>query len=139
MLQSVHKAERVFLGLWASIAGIVSVLTIILPQHVAKEIYGHSLSPQSLIWTQLNGGARLALALVAVAAATTPRPPKVLGRALVIGLIASVVGPVFSSLTGMVPWAEMQPLKFGLWLDGLAAAALLGVSVVRANLAPLPK
>jgi OPA family glycerol-3-phosphate transporter-like MFS transporter len=133
-LAGVYKIERIGLGGWALLAGCVSVLSIILPQLVAREIYGHPLSPGALLWSQLTGGARLALALVALTAAMSPRPPKALVRALIIGLIASVAGPIFSSLTGGVPWAELQPLKVALVLDGFFAALLLATSVVRANL-----
>jgi OPA family glycerol-3-phosphate transporter-like MFS transporter len=133
-LESVHRAERIFIGTWGIVAGCVSVLTLILPQVMARELYGHPLSPPALLWSQLFGGARLALALVALTAAFTPRPPKALVRALLIGLIATVVGPLFSALTGGVSWVEMQPLKLAFYFDGAAAALLLATSVLRANL-----
>jgi hypothetical protein len=139
VLNGVHKIERITIGAWSMIAGVVSVLTIILPQAISRELYGHSLAPTAILWSQLFGGARLALAMIGLGAAMSPRPPKTLVRALVIGLLASIVGPIFSALTGTVPWTDLQSLKFGLYLDGLVAAILLGTSVVRANLAPLPK
>jgi hypothetical protein len=139
MLAGVHKAERIGLGGWAIVAGSISVLTIILPSPVAREIYGHPLQAGALLWTQVCGGARLALALVAMTAALSPRPPKALVRALVVGLIATIAGPLFSALTGGIPWAELAPLKVGMWLDGAVAALLLTTSVIRAVLAPLEK
>ncbi len=138
-LAGVHRIERVLLGAWALVAGAVSVLTIILPQVVARELYGHPLNPGAMVWSQLFGGARLALALMALSAAMSPRPPRAMVRALVIGLVATLAGPIFSLLTGALPWAELQSLRFGLLLDGAAAAVLLATSVMRANLAPLPK
>jgi MFS transporter, OPA family, glycerol-3-phosphate transporter len=134
-LESIHKAERIIMGAWAMIAGAVSVFTIILPQIVGRELYNHPITAGSLVWSQVAGGARLALAVIALSAAMSPRAP----RALVIGLVATVVGPLFSALTGAVGWVELQPLRFGLYLDGAAAALLLATSVLRANLAPLPK
>jgi OPA family glycerol-3-phosphate transporter-like MFS transporter len=133
-LASVHKVERVVLGAWGLVAGVVSVLTIILPQVVARELYGHPLAGAPLLWSQLLGGARIALAIVALSAAMTPRPPKALVRALIIGLIASIAGPMFSTMTGSVALAELQPLKLGLFIDGVFCALLLTTSVLRANL-----
>jgi hypothetical protein len=45
---------------------------------------------------------------------------------------------VFSAITGGVPWTELATLKMGLWLDGSVAAILLGTSVARSTLGPLP-
>jgi hypothetical protein len=59
-------------------------------------------------------------------------------RALIIGLLASLAGPLFSAMTGGVSWTEIHPLNFVFWVDGATVAVLLGTSVLRANLAPLP-
>jgi hypothetical protein len=79
------------------------------------------------------------VAVVALVAAWMPRPPRALVRAVLLAALASIVGPLFSALTSTVPWSEIEPLKKGLWLDGLLALALLSTSVLRANLAPLPR
>ena len=139
ILEGVHKTERVILGAWALVIGAMGVLTIILPQLVAHELYGHNLASGALVWSQLFGGARLSLAIIALSAAMAPRAPRALVRALIIGLVATVVGPLFSALTGGVPFTELQPLRFGMYLDGATLLALLITSVLRANLAPLPR
>jgi MFS transporter, OPA family, glycerol-3-phosphate transporter len=137
-LELLHKVQRVTLGAYALIAGASSVLTVILPQQVARELMGHGMLPGAIVQAQLHAGARLGLALVALAAATTPRPPRVLVRALLIALIASIAGPVFSAVTNGVPWPELTAIKRGLWLDGIIAVVLLGTSIARANLKSLP-
>ena len=139
MLGLLHKVQRVTLGAYAAIAGAASVLTVILPQHVAKELAGHGMPPAAIVQSQLHAGVRLGLAMVALAAAFVPRPPKALVRAVLVALIACLVGPLFSAITGGVPWAELSSLKMGLWLDGTVAAVLLGTMVARANVAPLPR
>src|SRR6185312_12142847 len=111
------KVQRVTLGAYALIAGASSLLTVILPQQVARELMGHGMLPGAIVQAQLHAGARLGLALVALAAAYTPRPPRVLVRAILIGLIASIAGPLFSAATNGVPWAELAAIKRGLWLD----------------------
>jgi hypothetical protein len=128
----------VTLGAYGVIAGAASVLTVILPQHVARELAGHGMPPAAIVQSQLHAGVRIGLAMVALAAAFTPRPPRALVRAVLVALIASLVGPLFSAVTGGVPWAELAALKTGLWLDGIVAALLLGTSVARSNLQSLP-
>jgi hypothetical protein len=138
MLALLHKVQRVTLGAYAALAGAASVLTVILPQHIAKDLAGHGLPPSAIVQSQLHAGVRLGLAMVALAAAFTPRPPRALVRAVLVALIACVVGPVFSAITGGVPWTELATLKMGLWLDGSVAAILLGTGVARSTLGPLP-
>jgi hypothetical protein len=138
-LAMLHKVQRVTLGLWGAIAGAASVLTMILPQQLARELIGHNLLPGALLQSQLHAGMQLGLALVALVAAFTQRPPRALVRALMLGLLASIVGPVFSAVTGGVPWPELAALKRGLWLDGVVVVILLGTGVARANLRQLPK
>ncbi|MGZ3405565.1 MAG: hypothetical protein ACXVAN_03910, partial [Polyangia bacterium] len=58
--------------------------------------------------------------------------------AVLVALIASMAGPIFSALTNGVPWTELAAIKWGLWLDGIVAMVLLGTSVARANLQSLP-
>ncbi len=138
MLALLHKVQRVTLGAYGAIAGAASVLTVILPQHVARELAGHGMPPAALVQSQLHAGARLGLALVALAAAFTPRPPRALVRAVLVALIACIVGPIFSALTNAVPWTELASLKPELWLDGIIAVVLLGTGVARSNLQSLP-
>jgi MFS transporter, OPA family, glycerol-3-phosphate transporter len=138
MLALLHKVQRVTLGAYAAIAGAASVLTVILPQHIAKELAGHGMPPAAIVQSQLHAGVRLGLAMVALVAAFTPRPPKALVRAIMVALVASIVGPLFSAMTGGVPWTELAPLKMGLWLDGVVAAILLGTSVARSTVTTLP-
>jgi OPA family glycerol-3-phosphate transporter-like MFS transporter len=137
LLKNVFAVERVAMGGWALVAGAIGVLTLILPQVVARELYSHTLSPGAVVWSQMFGGTRVGLAIIALAAAFTPRPPRALVRALLIGLLATVIGPLFSAITSGVSWAEVQPLRLLLYLDGAVALVLLATSVVRANLAPV--
>jgi MFS transporter, OPA family, glycerol-3-phosphate transporter len=138
-LAMLHKLQRVTLGAYALVAGASSLLTLILPQQVARELMGHAMLPGATLQAQLHAGARLGLALVALTAAFTPRPPRALVRAVLVALVASIAGPVFSALTGGVPWPELAALKRGLWLDGIVATILLGTGVARANLRALPE
>jgi OPA family glycerol-3-phosphate transporter-like MFS transporter len=134
-LARVHLVQRVALGLWATIAGAYSVLAIILPQKLARETMGRALPAAGVVFHQRFGGAQLGLALVALVAASTARPPKVLVRAVLLALIASLVGPLFSAITQTIAFTDLAPLKGGMLLDGLLVVVLLGTSVVRANLA----
>jgi OPA family glycerol-3-phosphate transporter-like MFS transporter len=139
MLALLHKVQRVTLGTWGVLAGAASVLTMILPQHIARDLAGHGMPPAAIVQSQLYAGVRIGLALVALTAAFTPRPPKALVRAVLIAMIASLVGPIFSAVTGGVPWAELSAVRWGLWLDAIVAAVLLGTGVARANLQSLPQ
>ncbi len=139
MLALLHKVQRVTLGGYAIIAGAASVLTLILPQQMARELMGHGMLPGAIVQAQLHAAVRIGLALVALTAAFTPRPPRALVRAILVALIASLVGPIFSALTSGVPWAELSALKLGLWLDGIVAAILLGTGVARSSLQSLPQ
>ncbi|MGZ3408123.1 MAG: MFS transporter, partial [Polyangia bacterium] len=126
MLGLLHKVQRVTLGGYAIVAGASSLLTLILPQQVARELMGHGMLPGAIVQAQLHAGARIGLALVALAAAFMPRPPRALVRAVLVALIASMAGPIFSALTNGVPWTELAAIKWGLWLDGIVAMVLLG-------------
>jgi hypothetical protein len=137
-LALLHKVQRVTLGAYALIAGASSLLTLILPQQMAREMMGHGMMPGAVVQAQLHAGARIGLAMVALVAAFTPRPPRALVRAVLVALIASMAGPIFSAVTNGVPWPELAAIKWGLWLDGIAAMVLLGTGVARANLQSLP-
>jgi hypothetical protein len=136
MLRTVHTVERIALGGWALVTGALSVVTLILPHLVMKELHGKGLVPGAVVWNQIAGGARLGLALVAMSAAFTPRPPRALVRAILIGLLASAIGPLFSTLTQALPWAEIESLKKTFILDGALALLLIATTSMRANLAP---
>jgi OPA family glycerol-3-phosphate transporter-like MFS transporter len=138
LLTLIHRVQRLTLAAYAVLAGAASLLTVILPQQVARELIGHSLVPQATLQAQLHAGARLGLAAIALTAAFTPRPPKALVRAIIVALIASLVGPLFSAITQGVPWPELTALRLGLMLDGIVLTVLLATTVARANLAPLP-
>jgi OPA family glycerol-3-phosphate transporter-like MFS transporter len=138
MLALLHKVQRVTLGGYGIVAGALSVLTLILPQHVARELTGHGMLPGAIVQAQLYSAVRIGLALVALTAAFTPRPPRALVRAVLVALLASVAGPIFSALTAGVPWTELAALKHGLWLDGIVAVVLLGTGVARSTLQELP-
>jgi OPA family glycerol-3-phosphate transporter-like MFS transporter len=137
-LALLHQVQRVTLGGYAMIAGAASVLTVILPQQVAREFMGHGMLPGAIVQAQLHAGARIGLAMVALAAAAMPRPPRALVRAVLVALIASMAGPIFSAASNGVPWTELAAIKWGLWLDGLVAVVLLGTGVARANVQSLP-
>jgi OPA family glycerol-3-phosphate transporter-like MFS transporter len=138
LLGLLQRVQRVTLGTYALVAGAVSVLTLILPQQVARELGGRPLLPGALLYSQLHAGARLGLTVVALTAAWTARPPRALVRAVLIAVTAELVGTLFSAVTGGVPWPELAQLKSGLWLDGAVATALLATTVARANLRALP-
>jgi OPA family glycerol-3-phosphate transporter-like MFS transporter len=138
-LALVHLAQRMTLGIYALLAGAASLLSIILPQQVARELNGHGLVPPALLQNQLHAGAQLGLAVVALTAAWMARPPRALIRAVLIALIAMLAGTLFSAVTGGVPWTELATIKRGLWLDGFIATALLATSVARTNLRALPQ
>jgi hypothetical protein len=138
-LALLHKVQRLTLGAYALIAGAASVLTVILPQQMAREMMGHGMLPGAIVQAQLHAGARIGLAMVALAAASMARPPKALVRAVLVALLASMAGPIFSAVTNGVPWTELAAVKWGLWLDGLVAMVLLGTGVARANLQSLPE
>ncbi len=135
-----HKVQRVTLGIYAAIAGAASVLTVILPQHVARELMGHGMLPGAIVQAQLHAGARIGLALVALAAAFTPRPPKS-ARARADGGAHRFVGR--ADLLGADGRRAVD--RAGGDQDGLVArtalavTVLLGTTVARANVAPLPK
>lgn len=137
-LALLHKVQRVTLLAYGLLAGASSLLTLILPQQVARELMGHGLAPSAVVQGQLHAGVRLGLAVVALTAAFMPRPPRALVRAVLIAVLASIVGPLFSAVTGGVPWIELAGLKLGLWLDGAVATVLLGTGIARANLRALP-
>jgi hypothetical protein len=80
-------------------------VTLILPQVVARELYGHALPPRALV---------LAVAL---------------------GLLATLVGPLFSAITSTVPWAELAPLKKAFVFDGVLAILLVVTSIARRSAA----
>jgi MFS transporter, OPA family, glycerol-3-phosphate transporter len=139
MLALLHRVQRVTLAIYAALAGASSLLTVILPQQVAREFIGHNLVAPALVQAQLHAGARLGLAAIALAAAYVPRPPRVMVRAIVIALLASLAGPIFSAVTQGVPWPELASLKLGFILDAVVATILLSTAVARGNLAPLPR
>jgi hypothetical protein len=138
LLDLLHRVQRLTLAIYAVFAGASSLLTVILPQQVARELIGHTLAPQATLQAQLHAGARLGLVAVALAAAFTPRPPKALVRAIILALIASLAGPLFSALTQGVPWPELAALKLGIIFDAIVLTVLLATAVARSNLAPLP-
>jgi OPA family glycerol-3-phosphate transporter-like MFS transporter len=137
-LQLIHLAQRITLGVYALIAGATSLLSIILPQQVAREVNGHGLVPAALLQNQLHAGAQIGLAIVALTAASMARPPRALVRAVLIALVAMLAGTLFSAITGGCSWNELATIKRGLWLDGLVAIALMATGVARATLRALP-
>jgi len=130
----VHALERLILAGYGLGAGALSVIALILPQPLALETVGHYLLPGALLMSQLHAGARLGLALVALIAAQMPRPARPLVVAVALGLLASVVGPVFSFLTHAIPWPELRGVRTGLILDGMIAAVLLATTIARSRL-----
>jgi hypothetical protein len=118
--------QRSALALYGLGAGGASVLAIIVPQLVAKAITGKPLAAPAIVASQLYTGMRLGLAVVAIIAATMPRPARSLTAAVMIGLAASLAGPLLSALFATVPWTELAPLKKLLIFDALILATLVG-------------
>src|SRR5205085_6199212 len=58
-LQALHGIERVLLGGYGLVAGAMSVLAMILPQTLARELLGRALLPGALVMGQLHPGAQL--------------------------------------------------------------------------------
>ena len=61
--------ERVTLGLFAALAGGYAVLALLIPQRLARAVYGHPLAPGGVLLHSMMGGMQLGLALVALVCA----------------------------------------------------------------------
>ncbi len=132
-----HRLERAVLFGWALWSGMLGVLNLILPQRIAVELLGHAVPASSVVPLQLAFGARLGLAVLALAGASMARPPRVVVRALVVGLVACIAGPVFSFLAQGTSAADFASYHTLLFIDGAVVVLLLALGVVRANLTQL--
>ncbi len=133
-LYVVHRLQRAVLFAWSLFNGAIGVLAVILPERVAVELLGHTMVPAAVIPMQLAWGARLGLAVLGLSAASMARPSRLVVRALIVALVAGIVGPLFSFLTMGAPAADFTAHHTLLFIDGTVVFLLLSLSVVRANL-----
>ena len=114
MLALLHKVQRVTLGAYARHRGRgVAADADPAAAHRARS-GGARLPPAAIVQSQLHAGVRLGLALVALTAAFTPRPPRALVRAVLIGADrvdrrAGVLGGDAAAW----PWAELASRSSG--------------------------
>ncbi len=127
----VWLAERIALGLFGAVGGAYAVLALVIPQRVARELLGHPLPPGGVLLHQMMGGVQLGLAIVAIIAARTPRPPRALVRAVALGLGFAVGGPVLAAITQSVPWTELRSYAAFLGVDAFIAVFLLVTQLAR--------
>jgi MFS transporter, OPA family, glycerol-3-phosphate transporter len=119
--------ERIALGIFGLVGGGYATLALVIPQRLAREVLGHALPPPGVLLHQMMAGVQLGLAVVALVAARTPRPPRALVRAIAFGLGAAALGPLLAAITQSVPWADLRAYALLLGLD-LFIALVLTVS-----------
>ncbi len=129
--QRVWLAERIALGSFGAIGGAYAVLGLVIPQKLARELLGHPLPPGGVLLHQMMAGVQLGLALVALVAARTPRPPRALVRAIALGLGFAAAGPLLAAITQSVPWPELRSYGAVLGLDAFVALFLLLTQLAR--------
>jgi len=130
-LSMIHKVQRATLALWALIGGGISLLTLILPRVVIREVVGVAATPASVVFCQMLGGMQLGLALTALVAALVPRPPRTIVWAIGIALTAGNCAAVLSALLNTISQNELKPFNHWLWVNGGFAALLVGTNAVR--------
>jgi hypothetical protein len=84
-----------------------------------------------VVQAQLYAGMKLGIAVVALVASFVPRPPRALVTAVLVAVVATLAGPLFSGLTSTVPWVEIVPMKKELLLYALLGLVLLGSTIAR--------
>jgi OPA family glycerol-3-phosphate transporter-like MFS transporter len=119
--------ERIALYAFGLIGGAYATLALVIPQRLSKELLGHALPPGGVLLHQMLAGVQLGLAIVAIVAARTPRPPRSLVRAVALGLGAASLGPLLAAVTQAIPWPEMKAYGVILGFD-LFVAVLLGIT-----------
>ena len=119
--------ERIGLGLFGILGGAYATLALVIPQRLARDLLGHALPPGGVLLHQMLAGVQLGLALVALVAARTPRPPRALVRAVAFGLAAAALGPLMAAITQSVPWPELRAYGVILGFD-LFIALILGIT-----------
>jgi OPA family glycerol-3-phosphate transporter-like MFS transporter len=119
--------ERIALYAFGLIGGAYATLALLIPQRLSRELLGHVLPPGGVLLHQMLAGVQLGLAIVALVAARTPRPPRSLTRAVAFGLGAAALGPLFAAITQSVPWPELKAYGAILGFD-LLIAVVLGVT-----------
>ncbi len=121
----IHLVERVALALFGAIGGGYAVLAWVLPQWVARQFLGRALPPAGVLLHQMMAGMQLGVAIVAVIAARTPRPPRALVRGVAVALAFTALGPVLAAVTQSVQWPELKAYAPLLGLDLLVAVLLV--------------
>jgi hypothetical protein len=133
-LAILYKVQRATLGLYAIYAGTVALLTLFVPRVVTKFQVGASLSSTAVVYSQLWAGTRLTVAITALAAAVTPKPPRALVGAIAVGLTASLLGMWFVGAMTTVPWVDLKPFWKWSAIEGLVATILIATAAARAIL-----
>ncbi|MEO6952483.1 MAG: hypothetical protein ABI321_11765 [Polyangia bacterium] len=123
--------ERVTLGLFAAVAGGYAVLALLIPQRLARAVFGHALAPGAVLLHSMMGGMQLGLALVALVCARSPKPPRTLVRAIAAGLVFTVAGPLFGTAMQQIPVPELQSYSPLLGFEALVALTLVATQLAR--------
>ena len=126
-----RKLERAALALFGALGGAYAVLGFVIPQRLAKELLGHVLPPGGVLLHQMMAGMQLGLAVVAIIASRSPRPPRSLVRAVALGLTFTALGPLLAAITQSVPWPELRAYQVILGFDLLVALVLTATQLLR--------
>jgi OPA family glycerol-3-phosphate transporter-like MFS transporter len=127
----IWSVERLALALFGLTGGAYATLALVIPQRLAHEVLSHALPPGGVLLHQMMAGVELGLAVVALVAARSPRPPRALVRAVALGLAASTLGPLFAGITQAVPWSELRAYAPLLGLDLFVAVVLTATQLAR--------
>jgi hypothetical protein len=133
-LDLVHRGQRALLVLVALVAGAPSLLMLILPHQVGRELAGRPLSVQALVMAQMAAAWRLGVALTALVAALAPRPPRSLVWAVTLAVGLSALGVAYLGLLNLVPAPELAPFSRWMWLEATLALLLGASHLLRAAL-----
>jgi hypothetical protein len=131
-MRALVAIQRVTLAIWGVLAGALALAGILLPQWAAHQVYGKALTSAAMMFAERADGARLGLAVLALIAALTPKPPRALVWTMIIALAASAIGPSLARLLGYVTPVDAAPFWKGLAFDGAAALTLLVTQELRA-------
>jgi hypothetical protein len=130
-MKPVLSIQRAALAIWALVAGAIALVGLVLPNAVAHPLYGRALPSLALLAELRADGARLGLALVALVAASQPKPARVLVWAVFAGLAAGTLAVLFAQAVTYAPAPEVAMFRKVNVLDGLAALVLLGTQIAR--------
>jgi hypothetical protein len=130
-MKILHNIQRGLLAVTAAWLGAFSLAALLVPKYVASKGLGVAANATVGAFAQLGAGARLSLALIAMIAAFTPKPPRTLVSAIALGLLFGVGGVTFCRLLSIYSPAEAKPFATWLWIDGILGASLAITETVR--------